>query len=108
MRKQKLLDDLTAEVSKLREENNQILTSINITTQHYLNVEADNSVLRAQMAELGQRLDSLNEILNFINSSNGVFENDTVDASADGFMNSMNHLLCVNQPIAASADMSLY
>ncbi|KAE8729035.1 putative HIT-type Zinc finger family protein [Hibiscus syriacus] len=67
MRKQKHLDDLTAQVTQLAKENNQILTTITFTTQHYLNIEAENSVLRAQMMELSQRLDSLNEILHFLN-----------------------------------------
>lgn len=69
MRKQKHLDDLMAQVSQLRKENGQILSSINVTTQHYVNVESENSVLRAQMMELSQRLQSLNDILNYINSS---------------------------------------
>ncbi|KAL0351828.1 UNVERIFIED_CONTAM: bZIP transcription factor 44 [Sesamum calycinum] len=69
LRKQKHLDDLMAQVAQLKKENGQILSSINVTTQHYVNVEAENSVLRAQMMELTQRLQSLNEILNYINSS---------------------------------------
>ena len=48
MRKQKHLDDLVAQVAQLKKENHQIITRINITTQHYLNVESDNSILRAQ------------------------------------------------------------
>ncbi|RHN61327.1 putative transcription factor bZIP family [Medicago truncatula] len=63
MRKQKHLDDLVSQVSKLRKENQEILTSVNITTQKYLSVEAENSVLRAQMGELSNRLESLNEIV---------------------------------------------
>lgn len=99
-------EDFQIQVTELRKENNQILTTINITTQHFLNVEAENSVLRAQMAELKQRLDSLNEILNFINSSNGVFDNDGIDhqAGVDSFMN----LPFLNQPIMASADILPY
>ncbi|XP_039033248.1 bZIP transcription factor 44-like [Hibiscus syriacus] len=97
MRKQKHLDDLTAQVTQLAEDNNQILTSIAFTTQHYLNIEAENSVLRAQMMELSQRLGSLNEILRFLN--NGAYE-----TSDESFTNPFNihHL---NQPITASADL---
>ncbi|KAG9140253.1 hypothetical protein Leryth_014699 [Lithospermum erythrorhizon] len=64
-------------VDQLRKENNQILTSINITTEQFLNVEAENSVIRAQMVELSQRLESLNEILSYMNTNNnnGIFEN---------------------------------
>lgn len=67
MRKQKHLDDLMVQVAHLRKENSQILTSMSITTQHYLNVEAENSILRAQMAELTHSLHSLNEIISFMN-----------------------------------------
>ncbi|PRQ27094.1 putative transcription factor bZIP family [Rosa chinensis] len=118
MRKQQHLDELTAQVTQLRKENGQILTSINITTQHYTNVEAENSVLRAQMAELSQRLESLTEILNYINgnNNNGVFETEpgqllqTGSTAADhnSFMNPWNNSLYSNQPIMAAADMLQY
>ncbi|KAF5180523.1 bZIP transcription factor, partial [Thalictrum thalictroides] len=49
MRKQKHLDELMAQVAQLRKENGQILTNLHITTQQYLNIESENSVLRAQM-----------------------------------------------------------
>ncbi|MBO8631084.1 bZIP transcription factor, partial [Staphylococcus aureus] len=71
MRKQKHLDDLMAQVAQLRRENNQILTSLNITTQNYLNVESENSVLRTQMMELNHRLQSLNDILNCLHGNIG-------------------------------------
>ncbi|XP_048444467.1 bZIP transcription factor 44 [Pyrus x bretschneideri] len=106
MRKQQHLDDLTAQVAQLRKENNQILTSINITTQHYMNVESENSVLKAQMAELSQRLESLNEILGYIDAGGGYggdFETAPV-ADHNNFINPWN-MLYVNQPIMATADM---
>ncbi|CAH9124403.1 unnamed protein product [Cuscuta epithymum] len=67
MRKQKHLDDLMAQVAQLRKENGQILSYMNISTQHYLNAEAENSILRAQVAELTHRLESLNDIAGFLN-----------------------------------------
>ncbi|KAL4285107.1 hypothetical protein GQ457_16G013520 [Hibiscus cannabinus] len=101
MRKQKLLDDLTAQVTHLAKDNNQILTSITFTTQHYFNMEAENSVLRAQLMELSQRLDSLNDILHFLNIGDGVYGSEGFETS-DPF-NMIHHL---NQPImASSADM---
>ncbi|KAF8377908.1 hypothetical protein HHK36_031296 [Tetracentron sinense] len=102
MRKQKHSDDLMAQVPQLRVENHQIITSINITTQHYLNIEAANSVLRAQMRELSHRLHSLNEILNYLNTSNSVFETENPQNNTDSFMNPRNFLY-LNQPIMASA-----
>ncbi|XVF17948.1 hypothetical protein REPUB_Repub10bG0169000 [Reevesia pubescens] len=120
MRKQKHVDDLMGQVSQLTKDNNQILTSTNIATQLYLNVEAENSVLRAQMAELSTRLQSLNEITDFISSSNGFFaddQNNNFDDQAahylhhqindDTFMNPWSSF-SVNQPIMASADMIMY
>ena len=98
MRKQQHLDELVAQVAQLRKENNQILTSINITTQHLVNVESENSVLQAQMAELTQRLQSLNDILNYINSSNGDFESETLQTGHETFMKPMK-LVYLNQHI---------
>lgn len=116
MRKQKHLDDLMGQVTQLSKDNNQILTSINITNQHLMNVEAENSILRAQVMELSQRLESLNGILNFINTTSsvggvyGTHQNTTAAAaaSADSFINPLD-LLYHNQPIMASAtDMFHY
>lgn len=106
MRKQQHLDELVGEASELKKENNQILSNINITTQHYMKVEAENSILRAQMMELSQRLDSLNEILAFINNANSsTCENDQgFEPIIDGIMNPLN-MPYINQPIMASADM---
>ncbi|XP_010254730.1 PREDICTED: bZIP transcription factor 11-like [Nelumbo nucifera] len=107
MRKQKHLDDLMAQVAHLRKENNQILTSINITTQHYLTIEAENSVLRAQMEELSHRLQSLNEIINCLNPGNNAFETEDSQINTDSFINPWN-LMYLNQPIMASADIFQY
>lgn len=111
MRKQKHLDDLMTQVGQLRKENNQIITSINVTTQQYLNVEAENSVLRAQVAELCHRLQALNEIVDFLNPSSGGLGTEDPYCFAepgDGFLNnSWNHIY-VNQPLMASAAMLQY
>lgn len=108
MRKQKHLEDLMSQVTKLRNENNQILTGINFTTQHYMNLETENSILRAQLMELSHRLESLNEILNFINANNATFELEADQGlnpiPSDTLMNPMN-LIYLNQPIMASADI---
>ncbi|CAN4107519.1 unnamed protein product [Withania somnifera] len=120
MRKQKHLDDLMAQVSTLRKENNQILTSMNVTTQHFLNVEAENSILRAQLSELIHRLQSLNEIISFLDANNNChglvmdhnepysFNFAPNDSMVNGFnmTNSWNYL-CTNQPIM-TADVLQY
>ncbi|GFP99887.1 ocs element-binding factor 1 [Phtheirospermum japonicum] len=66
--KQNHLDGLMAQVAELRKENQKILTSLNATTQNYMNVESDNAILRAQMAELSYRLQSLDEIVSFVST----------------------------------------
>ncbi|KAG6402661.1 hypothetical protein SASPL_134863 [Salvia splendens] len=54
---------------QLREENARILSSIGATAQRCASVEAENSVLAAQVMELTQRLGSLDEILSYIGSA---------------------------------------
>lgn len=105
MRKQKHLDDLVSQVTKLRKENQEILTSVNITTQQYLSVEAENSVLRAQIGELSNRLESLNEIVGAMNSSNGGFEPNSNFFFFNPLTNNMSYM---NQPIMASSDILQY
>lgn len=116
MRKQQHLDELSGQVSQLKKENEQILTKTNITTQHYLNLESENLILRAQMDELSQRLDSLNDILNNMNMRNNnnnddinveMFECDNVFGTG-GFESFMNPWYLNQQPIMASADMFQY
>ncbi|KAG0464086.1 hypothetical protein HPP92_020155 [Vanilla planifolia] len=70
MRKQKRLDDLMGQVSHLRKENNQILDTLNHTTNYYMGLEAENSVLRTQILELTSRLSSLQDILQQTNLNN--------------------------------------
>ncbi|PON65133.1 Basic-leucine zipper transcription factor [Parasponia andersonii] len=117
MRKQKHLDDLTVQVAQLTKENHQIVTSVNITTQHYLNIEAENSILRAQVGELSHRLQSLDEIISFLNASNAVVLGTNNNHSSSDSMSGncfttaepiesfFNRL---NQPIMASAHAFQY
>ncbi|CAJ2675638.1 unnamed protein product [Trifolium pratense] len=115
MRKQKHMDDLMVEVERLRNENNEIMTRMNMTTQHYLKIEAENCVLSAQMVELNQRLQSLNDIINIINTpttiTNGVnYQNNDcfLTISDNCFMNQMNMSYLNQQPIMASSDMFMW
>lgn len=118
VRKQKHLDDLMVQLAQHRKSNNQLVTIINVTTQHLLNVEAENSILRAQMAELDSRLESLNEIIGFLDVENEGFTIDedfsynVVNDSADLFMlnvnSSMSYMFPNQLPIMASADMLQY
>lgn len=118
MRKQKHLDDLMAQVAQLRKDNHQIITNVSITTQHYWTIEAENSVLRAQVDELTHRLQSLNDIINFMSTagllnasedtmSTGLIT--TAEPVMDNFLMNPLNLSILNQPITASAaDMFQY
>ncbi|XP_041019970.1 bZIP transcription factor 11-like [Juglans microcarpa x Juglans regia] len=112
-RKQKHLDDLMAQVCQLTKENHQILTSMNMTSQVHVNIEAENSILKAQMAELSQRLESLNEIVNYLNSStNGLFEtqqdHDIQTHDDNSFMHPWSSIYLNHPAIMASADVFMY
>lgn len=126
MRKQKHLDDLMGQLGQLKKENNHIITSMSVTTQHFLNIETENSILRAQMAELSNRLQSLNEIITFLDASNAnnfgpdqghnyngfnplpVLVDDMLMNTNMNMNNPMNYLYANQQPIMASADMLHY
>ncbi|CAL9759423.1 unnamed protein product [Musa acuminata subsp. burmannicoides] len=95
MRKQKHLDELMAHLNQLRKENRQLSTAFSLTKQQYVAVEAENCVLRAQMMELGNRLQSLDEILIFLNMNINISGHQMID----------NSIKCLNQPIMASADI---
>ncbi|CAM8922051.1 unnamed protein product [Rhodiola kirilowii] len=125
MRKQQHLDGLVNQVNQLKEENSHIMTAITITTQKYLNVESESSILRAQMAELSHRLQSLGEITNFINSNtsssqfvnqvfgapdinyDGVFEENGWFTNPLNISSSSNNIVLsyFNQHMVASADI---
>ncbi|XP_022137855.1 bZIP transcription factor 44-like [Momordica charantia] len=112
MRKQQHLDGLMGQVANLRENKNQIVSRINLTTHLFLNVEAENSVLRAQIMELSHRLESLNQILFHINNTAAEeqedddflpsFDDDSYFDIHNPFANSF--FLAQHQPIMASAD----
>ncbi|XP_038883239.1 bZIP transcription factor 44-like isoform X2 [Benincasa hispida] len=73
LRKQKHLDDLTDQVNRLKKHNNEMVANMNVATNLYVSLEVENSILRTQMLELTYRLQSLNDIVMFINSME-VFE----------------------------------
>ena len=112
MRKQKHIDDLTAQINQLSSDNRQILTSLTVTSQLYMKIQAENSILTAQMAELSSRLESLNEIVDLIDGCG--FDDRTVGINSDGFyddmMSGVNHWggsVYSNQPIMAN-DINMY
>ncbi|GKD55399.1 bZIP transcription factor 11-like protein [Tanacetum coccineum] len=110
MRKQKHLNDLMTQLSQLRSEINSVMSSISMTTQHYISVEAENSVLRAQAAELGHRLESLNEIIAVMERPveiGSAFGDELTEFGGEFVNDSLSYLYSC-QPILASADMNMY
>lgn len=97
MRKKKTMEDLANEVTRLKCENNGIVGKINKAAEGYMVVEAENNVLRAQAAELTERLRSLNSFLNCMGLN---FE---ISDVPDTLLRPWN-LPCPSQPIMASFD----
>ncbi|CAN8271194.1 unnamed protein product [Cochlearia groenlandica] len=116
MRKQKHVDDLTAQINQISSDNRQILTNLTVTSQLYMKIQAENSVLTAQMTELSNRLESLTEIVDLVTmKTNGVdqidgcgFDDRTAGINCDYYDN--NHWVgsvYSNQPIMAN-EMNMY
>uniref|UniRef100_A0A2P2JSN5 BZIP domain class transcription factor n=1 Tax=Rhizophora mucronata TaxID=61149 RepID=A0A2P2JSN5_RHIMU len=99
MRKQKHLDELKEQLDQLKKQNDEILASLNVTNQLYMNMESENSVLRAQVDELTNRLDSLNDIISNVNLSSGPFETEDNIDEHDYFVNPWGPFHASNQPI---------
>ncbi|KAK7278181.1 hypothetical protein RJT34_23206 [Clitoria ternatea] len=105
MRKQKLLEDLTGEVSQLQGANEHLAQSIKVKEEALVEMEAANEILRAQMMELSDRLRFLNSILE-------------IAEDVSGFSVEIPHILDPLlmpwqiphpiHPIMASADMFLH
>ncbi|KAJ0639868.1 putative transcription factor bZIP family [Helianthus annuus] len=111
MKKQKHLNDLMTQLSQLRSENNRVVSSISMITQHYVSLEAENSVLTARVTELGQRLRSLNEILEFMKQQQVVdtgswFPDEHYGGSGADLIDSVSYVYSC-QPIMTSIDMNI-
>lgn len=71
MRKQKQLEDLTDEISRLQGTNKKIVESIKAKEEAFVETEASNRILRAQTMELTERLRFLNSILEIAEEVSG-------------------------------------
>ncbi|XP_022757889.1 bZIP transcription factor 53-like [Durio zibethinus] len=102
MKKQKQLEDLVNEESTLQKENSQLSERINVTTQHYIQMESANNVLRAQAMELTERLRYLNSVLHIVEEVSGYAVD--IPEIPDPQMEPWQLTFPI-QPIMASADM---
>ncbi|XP_059625587.1 bZIP transcription factor 53 [Cornus florida] len=105
MRKQQHLDDLIGQMSQLQKENNHVSQKIDAASQMYVGVESENNVLRARLAELTDRLSSLNSVLEIAEEVSG-FAMD-IPQLPDILMEPWQ-FPCSIQPITASANMFQY
>ncbi|CAN6935815.1 unnamed protein product [Brassica oleracea] len=88
MRKREHLVGLTTQLEQLRKDNRKATIAIDVTTEQYDKMEAENSVMRAQVTELNHRLNSLNQIIAFpesYSSAAGGFGTVTGHSAAGGF-----------------------
>lgn len=72
MKKQKQLEDLTNEISRLQSANTQLVQNIKEKEEAYNEIESDNTVLRAQTMELFERLRFLYSILEIAEEVSGL------------------------------------
>ncbi|KAL3849673.1 hypothetical protein ACJIZ3_011555 [Penstemon smallii] len=105
MRKQQHLDELIKQENQIVEENKKVKQMIDNTTQLYIKFESENNVLRAQMAELTDRLQSLNSVIQIASEVSGLAFDipDIPDTLLEPWL-----LPYPVQPISASADMFQY
>lgn len=89
----------------MKEENKKLRLMIDDASQMYVNFASDNNVLRAQLAELTDRLRSLNSFLNIASEVSGMALD--IPDIPDSLMEPWQ-LPCAVQPIPANADMFQY
>ncbi|KAM5575995.1 bZIP transcription factor 53 [Rosa sericea] len=109
MKKQKHVEELTVEISRLQISSSQIRQSIDAKDKAYSEVEAWNNVMRAQEKELTDRLRYLESIEQTFVEFSGGFDEDINDLAEmqDSLLNPWQ-LSYSTQPItASSADMFL-
>ncbi|KAL6500257.1 hypothetical protein OROHE_025623 [Orobanche hederae] len=105
MRKQQRLEELTVQICRFQEENKKMRQMIDGVSQLYINFASENNVVRAQIAELTDRLHSLNSVIQIASEVNGMAFDipDIPDTLLEPW-----RLPCPTQPIPASADMFEY
>ncbi|KAA8527384.1 hypothetical protein F0562_034901 [Nyssa sinensis] len=71
MKKDLHMRDLNNQISNFKNSNSKIVEEINTVRQLYVAVEAENQSLRAQMAELRNKLESLEMVLSYVRGACG-------------------------------------
>lgn len=102
LKKQQHLEELTSQLTQLQGQSTMWREKIDSVGRNFHALDAENSVLRAQMAELTERLDSLNSLTRFWADANGLAVD--IPEIPDTLLEPWQ-LPCPIQPITASADM---
>lgn len=102
LRKQQHLDEIVNQVAHLKNENDQIEMQINMHMNHYLKLDSENTILRTQIMELTDRLQSMNSVLRFVEEFSGVAMD--IPEIPDPLMKPWQ-LPCPAQQIVASANL---
>ncbi|CAM8941048.1 unnamed protein product [Rhodiola kirilowii] len=110
IRKQNHIEKLVDQVDQLKREQQQLKANLSLTRQLSMNIEAETSVIRAQMAELSYQLTSLNEISCYSRSMNLVNVGDHQSEYYHQMSVAESSFIMDpwNQPISASADIFMY
>ncbi|KAK4351726.1 hypothetical protein RND71_031039 [Anisodus tanguticus] len=102
MRKHQRLEELMSEKAQLQNQNDLCDERIASVERNYCVLDAENNVMRAQLTELTERLDSLNSLTRFWVDATGfpVDIPEILDTLLEPWQ-----LPCPIQPIDASSDM---
>ncbi|XP_052180329.1 bZIP transcription factor 53 [Diospyros lotus] len=102
MRKQQQMEGLIGQLNQLQNENKLIEEKISGVANTYIGLASENNVLRAQLAELADRLRSLNSVLQIAEEVGG-FAID-IPEIPNALLEPWQ-LPCPMQPVGASAGM---
>lgn len=102
MRKQQHVEELCSQRTVLQNEQNICKQQIDNLSEGLARLSAENDVLRAQYAELADRLHSMNSLVQFWAEVNGTVVD--IPEIPDVLLEPWQ-LPCPTQPIAASADL---
>ncbi|KAJ7977656.1 BZIP transcription factor [Quillaja saponaria] len=105
MKKQKQLDDLTNEISRLQISNVQLAETIKAKEEAFIEMESTTNVLKAHAMELADRLRSLNSILEIAVDVCGLSID--IPEIPDPLLKPWQLPYAI-QPIMASADMTMH
>ncbi|KAH0725932.1 hypothetical protein KY290_001760 [Solanum tuberosum] len=101
-KKQQHLEELMSQLTQLQNQSTIWREKIESVGRNFHTLDAENNVLRAQMAELTERLDSLNSLTRFWADANGLAVD--IPEIPDTLLEPWQ-LPYPIQPITASADM---